>query len=270
MSAVEAPKTFRDTFHGNVNVGADVVLEQVKSNLLRPLPQVRQYPPNDYEVALLCGGPSLARAELPEGYKIATVNNTYAWALERGLTPSVYAQLDARAFNERFLTELLPNCRYLLCSQVHPSVFDKLQGFDVHIWHSAGEREQLLLDAYYLKKWSKVPGGSTIGSRTIYLLYLLGVRTIRVYGMDCCYDEEGAHHAYEQKENNTDNVVTVNVDGKKFLAATWMVAQLDEMLQIGAMLPEDLNISFEGDGLLQHVIEETGARGEPPPISLEK
>ena len=78
------------------------------------------------------------------------------------------------------------------------------------------------------------------------------------------------HHAYPQKENDGQKTVTVTVGRRKFKSTVWMMAQLDEMLQIAGNFPPDLKVSFEGDGLLQYVINETVKRGKVPPITMEK
>jgi hypothetical protein len=267
----EEAKTWRDTFSGTLNVEEGMAQRQIRINTKRPLPQVKPYPPSDYEVALLCGGPSLEEAVIPEHCKIAVVNNTYQWALEHDLTPSVYMQLDAREFNARFVENPIKSCKYVLCSQVHPSIFDKLEGYNVHIWHSAGGKTKRWLNRYYNQRWAQIPGGSTIGTRAIWLLYMLGIRKIRVFGMDCCY-REMQHHAYEQAENDKDlSTILVVGEGERirpFRVAPWMVAQLDEFFQLAPNFPDDLDLEFEGDGLLTHVLSETAALGEIPKINV--
>lgn len=265
--------TFRENIKGRVNNDADEIRKQIRKNIRRPLPQLNLFPPNDYKVALLCGGPSL-KGSLPDikrlvkrqGYKIATVNGTYQWALDNKLKPSVFAMLDSRECNARFLSTPVDGCKYVIASHCHPSVFDMVKDNEVYVWHTASERDMPLLDKYYFKRWVRVPGGSTIGSRMIFMLYLLGVRTIRVYGMDCCYAGND-HHAYTQPENDSERVYTAKVGRRKFKAAVWMIAQLDEFLQMAPQYPPDLNISFEGDGLLQYVVQETVSRGRIPRIS---
>lgn len=264
---------FREVLGGQVNVEHAVIHAQVRKNIRRPIPQINVFPPNEYKVALLCGGPSLADAKIPRGYKVATVNNTYNWALDRGLKPSIYIQLDARESNLRFVAKPLKTCRYLLHSQVHPAIFDHLKDYNVNIWHGVKKDspESKILDRYYLKRWHNIRGGSSAGTRSIFLLYMLGVRTLRIYGMDSSL-RKGEHHAYEQKENqhDSDAPITVKVGRRKFKAALWMASQLDEFLMMAPFIPPDMNVSFEGDGLLQYVVQETAKRGDVPRITMEK
>ena len=81
------PRKFRDNYTGKVNVEPEQIRKQIRANIRRGLPQLMACPENDYKVALLCGGPSLNDAIIPRGYKIATCNGTYQWALDRGYTP---------------------------------------------------------------------------------------------------------------------------------------------------------------------------------------
>lgn len=260
--------TFRDVFKGQVNTEHERIYRNIRANIRRQLPQLERHPPNDYKVALLCGGPSLAKAKIPRGYKIATVNGTHDWALDHGLKPSVFAMIDARPHNVRFVERAIPTCRYLLQSQVDPGVFDALEEHDVRIFHASAEPEKRILDRYYLGRWLNVPGGSSVGTRAIGLLYLLGVRTLRVYGMDSCL-AKGKHHAYAQPENDRDGIRVVRVGRRRFQVHTWMLAQTDEMVQFLATLPDDLKLSIEGDGLLAYLINETAKRGRPPRVVLE-
>lgn len=264
-----ADRTFRKHFKGNVNLEHDRIYANIRRNIRRPIPQADRHPANDYKVALLCGGPSLASAKIPRGYKIATCNATHDWALDRGLTPSIFMMLDARPHNVRFVQRPISSCHYFLCAQVDPGVFDALKNQNVHIFHGAADPERKILDRYYLKRWHNIPGGSSVGTRGIGLLYMLGVRTLRIYGMDGCL-KRGKHHAYAQPENDVDAIHTVRIGRRRFKAQTWMIAQADEFIQMAPNLPDDLELSIEGDGMIAHIISETARRGKPPQITVEK
>lgn len=278
-STTPEPRYFRDVLRGKVNTSHEAIYTNLRRNLRRQLPQMQWYPPNDYQVLLLCGGPSLAanerrvRAYARKGWKIATVNGTHAWALERGLKPSVHAMLDARAFNERFVTNPVDGCRYLICSQCDDAVFKALKGYDVHLWHGASpsDPEAKILDRFYRTRWQRVMGGSSIGTRALGLLYLMGVRTVRVFGQDTCL-LDGAHHAFEQPENDEspERVRPVKVGRRRFYAHNWMLSQLDDWLQMASGVPDDLQLAIEGEGLLAYILGETARRGRPPRITLER
>jgi hypothetical protein len=270
-SLLQETETFREAFPARVNETHERIHSNVLQNIKRQLPQLQAYPPNDYKVALLLGGPSLAQAKIPRGYKIATANNTHGWALERGLKPSVHMMLDARQFNARFVADPVSSCRYLINAQCHPDVFDALEGHDVHIWTGASQnsksREATIYRRYFNGRWQGVMGGCTIGTRAIGLLYLIGVRHLRIYGMDGCLVRK-AHHAYSQPENNAGQTYTIKIGRRQFKAHTWMVAQMDDFLMMAPHIPDDLEFSIEGDGMLAYLVRETTKRGKVPPIKM--
>lgn len=232
-------------------------MRNIRANIRRPLPQVQVHDVNDYEAILLCGGPSLEE-QLPwikrrrkAGAKLITVNGAHNWCLENGLTPSLHVMLDARAFNKRFVETPVDSCRYLVCAQCPASVFEALEGHDVHIWHASApdSREGKVLDEYYLRRWTPVMGGCTVGSRAIGLAAILGIRKLSVCGMDSCFVGD-QHHAYEQRENDGAAVHRVRVGHRVFHATGWMLKQADEMFQLASVLPEDMQMRFRGDGLI--------------------
>jgi hypothetical protein len=270
--------TFREAFKGNANVSHRKVYANMRANIARPLPQVQPHPPNDYKVMLLCGGPSLQMskrniaAAYTWGWKVFAVNGTYNWALDNGYLPSLYAQLDARPFNARFLEAPLKGCKYLLCSQCDPSVFAAVENYSTYIWHATDKScktEKKILDEYYMKRWYTPAGGSSIGTRAIGLAYMLGIRTLRIFGFDACL-MNGQHHPYAQPENDDKQTYTVRVGRRRFRAHAWMLAQLDEWLQWMPHIPDDFEIAVEGNGLIAHVINETARMKRVPRITLEK
>ena len=272
-------RSFRDHVKGRVNVDHGVIYANLRRNIRRQLPQVQWYPESGYKVLLLCGGPSLADSERSikafyrNGWKLCTVNGTHAWVLERGMSPSVHVQLDARPFNARFVENSVSSCKYLICSQSDDAVFKALEDREVHLWHGAdGDCPEVkILNRFYRGRWQKVLGGSSVGTRAIGLLYLLGVRTVRVFGQDTCL-REGAHHAFEQPENNEapERVRRLRVGRRVFYAHNWMLAQLDDWLKMAAAVPDDLRLAIEGEGLLAYILKETAARGRPPRITVEE
>lgn len=265
------PWDVRENFPGGLNSSHSDIYRNMRSAVKRPLPQVRPYPANDYQAMLLCGGPSLSdhieeiQEKRGQGWKLITVNGTHDWALDHGMVPSMYVQVDARPWNVRFVRRAQPECRYLLASQVHPKVYRALEGYDVHIWHAGAEsdEERRILDRRYLKRWVNVPGGTSVGTRAIGMAYVLGIRRLDVYGFDCCY-RKGSHHAYEQPENDYKSAKwKVKIGRRTFQCDPWMVKQCDEMCQLSETLPDDFQLGFLGDGMMQYLVSEHAAGRNP-------
>jgi hypothetical protein len=73
-----------------------------------------------------------------------------------------------------------------------------------------------------------VPGGSTVGLRSIWLAAYSGFRTVHIYGMDSCYADDGAHHAYDQTLNDGETVLKVARGDREYHCAPWMVRAAGE------------------------------------------
>ena len=135
-----------------------------------------------------------------------------------------------------------------MASCVHPSVFDKLKGQNVVVWHSDN-------DIYKPDNKFLVGGGCTVGTRAMILSYLLGFRDIHLFGMDSCYNDS-EHHAYSQDLNDNDRVVTLNVVGREFKCAVWMAGQAQDFKSILSNFGHLFDIEVYGDGLLKAILDE--------------
>jgi hypothetical protein len=59
-----------------------------------------------------------------------------SFALNNGIKPSAYVMVDALEFNARFVEKVIPDCKYFIASQCHPSVFEKLpKEQDIYLAH---------------------------------------------------------------------------------------------------------------------------------------
>jgi len=132
----------------SVNEDKDKIRDNIRINIQRGLPQIRPYETQwDKVLNLVGGGPSLKEENVfshlldtyLRGVKVVTVNGSYEWCLRKDIVPSVQVVLDSREFNNKFVDPILDKCKYFISSQCHPSLFDKLEGKDVYIWHCAGD-----------------------------------------------------------------------------------------------------------------------------------
>jgi len=251
-------------FEGKVNTDLEQVHKNIRKNAETEYQLIRPHPPQDTEIMLICGGPSLNdyTDEIIElrakGMPIVTTNGTYNWAIANGMTPSMQLIIDGRKFNKRFLRPVVDDCKYVLASQCNPVLFKDLPLERTYIWHVnlADEVEDLLNELYDL--WFACPGGSTVTLRGLCLLRMLGFHKIHVYGFDSCYRED-EHHAYSQPENDYKaKPLPVSVGGKVFWCDPWMYSQAREFIQMVKMLGDEIELDVKGDGLIAHIIK-TGA-----------
>lgn len=260
------------------NTPDDVLIEQVKANIRRGLPQVQPHDPSPHTALLVCGGPSLEQT-LPElvasywaGAKIVAVNGAYQWCIDRNLKPSAAVMLDAREFNARFVATPVVGCKYLIASQCHPATFDVCRERESLIWHacSMGDEEVKLIREYYFNRTYPVTMGTTVGVRSISLLRTLGFTHIEIFGLDSCW-LDGAHHGYGQPENDRDRQMSVwlrpqdrDDKAKQFNCAPWHIKQAQDFLALIKERGDLFQLIVHGPGLIATIMR-TGAE-----IQMEK
>jgi len=250
---------------GKLNTELEEIRNNVKHNIGLGLQQVAPHPTNEFEVMLVGGGPSLKRdiekvRELRnKGVKLICLNNAYQYCVDQGIAPSAYIQVDAREFNNRFVQTIVPGCKYFIASQCHPSVFEKVPKEQTLIWHTGAEDINDLLAQEY-KNWYPVPGGSTVLLRAIPLFRMLGFKRFHILGCDSCL-EDGAHHAYEQKENDGQTVVSVRIGEKIFSCHPWMVSQAKEFIDLIGCMGDVMELEVYG-GMLHHILVDGASRAD--------
>lgn len=246
------------------NVPEQEMREQVAFNIQRQLPQAQPHAPNRETVALVCGGPSLAKTEkeLVEAYwagaKVVAVNGSYQWCIDRNIRPSAMVMLDARQFNSRFVKTPVSGCKYMLASQCHPDAFDMCKDRNVTIWHccSGGNEEYEMLKRYYFDRTFPIGDGTTVAIKAIGLLCMLGFQSFDIFGLDSCWLDD-AHHSYHQAENDRDGRIAVwlRPEGRDDLAcqfecAPWMMQQAKDFQTLVHDHGNKFRLNVRGDGLI--------------------
>jgi hypothetical protein len=257
---------------GRVNVTDEQLLANIAYAIKQGHPQIKPCDQNKDRVLVIGGGPSLAMTEKEiidlyfDGAKVVTVNGAYHWCIERNIRPSVQIVVDARPHNFRYVEPAIQRCTYLLASQCAPETWDRVKNREyVFIWHALGEGDETiktLLNTYYLGHWHGVMGGTTVAVRALILLRMLGFMQFDLFGIDSCWGEKRAHHAYEQPENNADKRLPVRIgpsdgsnEGKEFWVAPWHLVQFENYLNLIGMAGEAFGrITVHGDGMLAYAM----------------
>lgn len=211
---------------------------------------------------------------------MVTINGTYNQAIERGLKPSAQVIVDAREFNKKFVVPSVDICKYLIASQAHPATIDACPKDQTFLWHAcAGGNDEVakVLDEHYVPQnlgWFPVPGGSTAMLRSFALLRMLGFWRFEVYGFDSCLKVEDLeknefkHHAYEQKENDSKQIVVVTCGSRVFYCHPWMVSQAEEFMDQVKMMGDEVTMIVHGDGLISHILKTGAELAEKETITL--
>lgn len=255
---------------GRINTSDEEILSNIQSAIRRGYPQVKSQEIQHDRIALVGSGPSLAHTEkelvalLHEGAKLVTVNGGYHWCLEHNLKPSAQILVDARAGNERFVQPDVPGCSYILASQCHPKVWDAVEGRkSVWIFHSMNEGNPTkdLLDEFYQGKWHGVPGGTTVATRAMVALRMLGYLRFDLFGIDSCV-MDNVHHVMPQPENANDRFYQLKVGptshpemSRTFTVTGWHCKQFEDMLQFIRVNGEYVLVNVHGDGLIAYALK---------------
>jgi len=246
----------------SLNVEKETLLNNVKENSTKYPVWVNIKPEHRKTAVIIGGAPSINQnvqkiKEYKEnGADIFCVNNSLNWCIERNIKPEGYIMMDAKPINEKFV-ERRYNTTYYLASMVDKSVFNRLNGLDIKVWHAyqnIGEQE-IFKDCD--RPVLLVCGGTTVMMRAPHLLYALGYRKFVFFGVDSSF-EEGKHHAYDQKHNDKDKVIDVELNGKKYQSTYWMTKQVLDFYDandLGSVythfvLRHNCEISVYGNGLL--------------------
>lgn len=256
--------------YGQMNVESAAVRQNISHAIRLGYPQLQPQPSRPERVCIVGGGPSLrdTEAELREllfdGAFIVATNGSYRWLVERNIRPHAMVLLDARAGQAHFFDPDVPNCRYWLCSQCHPDSWAAVHGRRyVGVFHSMTEDEETLrlLDEYYLGQWYGVPGGTSVGLRSIVLFRMLGFLRFDLFGLDSCWTGD-AHHAFVQPENDAERRYKVVVTAERepyetriFFCAPWHLKQAEDFLQMIKYSGDQFLLNVHGDGLLAYLLQ---------------
>ena len=255
---------------GVLNTSDEQLIENVKAAIRRQHPQVRQQDPQDDRICLVGSGPSLKDTEgelvqlIREGAKLVTVNAAYHWALQKNLKPSAQIVIDARAENARFLEPDVPGCVYMLASQCHPKLWDAVEGRDnVWIFHTLNHNNTAkeLLDEFYMTNWHGVVGGTTVATRALVVLRMLGYLRFDLFGIDSCVMGD-MDHILPQPENAHDKFYDLKVGPtshpeihRTFKVTGWHCKQFEDVLQFVRINGEQILCNVHGDGLIAYALQ---------------
>ena len=245
-----------------LNTPSERMLENIKVNIQRGLPQAKAYQNSNETVILAYGGPSLKRnlkalKKLTPTCPLVTVNGVHDYLISEGCVPSVQIMLDARPDNVCFVQNPVETCKYLVASQCDPSVFGALEGYDVHIFHcDLGVGEDEVFKDYYLgENYRIIMGGSTVGLRALILMRTLGFSKFEIFGFDSCF-LGNEHHSFQQDLNAKDaKAVKLEGLGRTFYCTGWMLRQAYEFQDLVKHAGKLLKCRIHGNGLIANMVK---------------
>ena len=225
--------------------------EQIKMAIARPIPRIQpDQTLKDEPIACVGFGPSLNDTweELKQYKTIMSCSGATRFLLDHGIVPTYHVEVDPRPHKVQLLGEPHPDIQYLIASACHPDVFNHLKNNKVTLWHVFDSTDEAIRTLPH-GEWA-LTGGCSVGVRMLTLARFFGYREQHIYGMDGCEGASGKHAAPHPMQPVGHALVTY--EGREFKTTSGMYAvaqgiwhELDEM--------PDVNATFHGDGLIQHM-----------------
>ena len=247
---------------------ADASVATIRASRDRPSTRWLETPaePNGKTLVIVASGPSAWKALATLnglGYDVMALNMAYSALINAGHpVPKYFAMLDARDVNVNFVKDPRPETEFILASQVHPDVFERLGGHSVTTFHLNTETEQKVFggtEGLFLGS-----AGGTIGSTALAIAGLLGYRHLVLVGYDSSFGE--ASHLVPQPQNIGQQTMPVEFNGKWYTTTPTLAAQVTEMVawlnMLHATFP-GLTVDFLGEGLLYDYLRYVYTGAEP-------
>ena len=251
---------------------ADELTSNIRSAIGRGLPE---YAPalcsHDGTFVIVGSGPSLPahleeiREQRALGRPILACNGAHDFLCEHGLAPDLFLTVDPR-------NTIIPNTQkknahtvYLLASRCSPELFDHLSDCKVMLWHSWQSPNEANAESAAINGKFAIGGGTTSGTRAIYVGYCMGFRRFIVFGLDSCLADDGHTKRFSGEQITDKHVIEVFVggpDGKRFLTNTPMAQQASEIQAVMQTIP-NATFDFRGPGLIAAIWAERKARNLP-------
>lgn len=242
----------------------ELALANMRENLKRKHTAFIGMTENEEDFVPVCGGPSVGsrlkeiRARQKIGGRVVACNGARQLLLDNGIKPDMVAFCDPSPVVTGFIDEP-DDLLYLVGSICHPSVFEKLDGCRVIMWHpDIGYDEQKeILDLYPDVPSCLVGGGSTIGLRMLNFGFVMGYRRFHFYGLDGSYADDGADHAYTKHDGPETDRSDALFNGKRYFGSRWMFHQagsfVDELYP--RFTSEGCQIHVHGEGLIPEMVK---------------
>ena len=188
---------------------------------------------------------------------VIAINSAIGYLIREGIVPKYAMIWDASPLCAAF-AEPHPDVTYLVGARCHPSVFERLEGCRMIVWHAGGDHNiaEFLAEKQIMEPM--VNGGSAGVTRAMYLAIALGYKALNIYGADSSYSDDGNTHIAGSLVPEKDLMIWVgNGPGKRQFRTTpeWC-AQVNEFRDIFQMFRHPslrIDINVYGRGMLPHM-----------------
>lgn len=202
----------------------------------------------------VCGsGPSFEREYPYVVGDILACNGAHDFLIERGVIPRFAVFFDAAELMDGFIRRPHSDVTYLIASRCHESVFKRLEGYNVVVWHCMGDSGLLELLQDGEKMEPAIHGGSAAVGRGMVVAHELGYRDCHLFGTDSSFDGDRHHIGAALVPENAIEVCAIynGERGKWYHSTAWMAGQVEDFMDAAPQLKKKgFDITVHGTGLL--------------------
>jgi hypothetical protein len=234
------------------NTSPEQIANNVITNTKLPLEWLIFRPVTERPAIIVGGGPSAAdyvneiRSMQKSGGVVFSMNGSSRWLRGHGITPDWQVIADAK---EETASLVDPQANgHLFSSAVNPATMASVPS--PIVWHPVvgGIEECFPEDRRKLEYC--IVGGTSAGTHTMCIAYVLGHREIHCFGFDSSH-RGSESHAYQQSMNDSIPVCEVAWAGKTYKASIAMKAQAEHFqLNARKLVEAGCALHVHGDGLL--------------------
>jgi len=240
----------------------DKLLDHVIQSMKLPIAHFAPSMHHDHEFVAVGSGPSLRDTveEIRElknrGCFVAAIKGAHDFLIERDIIPDIAVAVDPQPHIKQCFQLNREDVTYFLASQCNPELFEFLKHRKIVLWHlltgKEGEKEAL-------KGEAALGGGSTSGTRTLTLGWMMGFRKFHLFGFDSCLtgDDLKVHQKWDGE------VIEIMTGGRKFRCNPAMAAQVTEFEKIINLFKNQAQFKVYGDGAIPHLAKCRRDRGIP-------
>lgn len=246
----EASKPLRIAMTVICNTPDEKILENIRINSAGRQGWQKLEEPHD-RIAVICGsGPSLTDTleavwkHDDAGHDIFALNGAAKYLQLQGVLPDYQVILDAQPKTAELIG---PARNHLFASQVDPECFNRAP--NAKLWHAThGEIAPEFPE--YEDDYCFIGGSISVGNAAMVLAYVMGYRTMHLYGYDSSHrDNHG--HAFRQAMNDGDPCTIVRFMGKEYTCSLTMRLQAEHFTGKAVELKrQGCQIEVHGSGLI--------------------
>lgn len=231
------------------------ICANIAATLDRGYEPFRVREPHDGVLSICGNAPSLADTWTAIRGDVWACNGASRFLAERGVRWTGF-YWDPQPLVAEVVVHVAEGADYIVASQCHPSVFERLEGRSVTVWHPFSHGARRLLYERGVRTEPLIAGGCSAVTRAVFVAHTAGYRNIHLHGADSSYRDDKVH---AQQQQNDAKLKRIGIEclGRSFVTSPAFAAQAQDFIAVLDKFP-DLNFTVHGDGLIPHIARMLG------------